>query len=96
MHEASNGRKERKNIAMHSIEIKRRQYTHRGDHRSRSHEKIDKEICIPCDKIIMCHNKISEKDTKSVDEKALIITQRDNGIQCSTGSLMIGQKKDEE
>ena len=63
------------------MEIKKRLYKHRGDHRS--HEKIDKEISIPCDKIITCHNKIrrkSEKDTKSVDEKVPIIT----GLDVST------------
>ena len=42
MHEASNGREERKNITMHSMEIKGRLYKHRRDHRS--HEKIDQEI----------------------------------------------------
>ena len=59
MHEASNGREEKKNIAMYSTEIKRRLYTHRGDHGS--HMKIDKEIMIPCDKIITCCDKISDK-----------------------------------
>ena len=39
MHEASNGREEEKNIAMHSMEIKGRLYKHRGEYRS--HEKID-------------------------------------------------------
>ena len=34
---------------MHNMEIKRRLYKHRGDHRSC--EKIDKEISVPCDKI---------------------------------------------
>ena len=62
MCKVSNEREERKNIAMHSTEIKRRLYTHRED--CGSHEKIDKKISIPCDKIIMCHDKISEKVKK--------------------------------
>ena len=49
---------------MHSMEIKSRLYKHREDHKS--HEKIDKEISIPCDKIIMCHNKI-----RCTEEKVL-------------------------
>ena len=56
VHEVSNGREVKKNIAMHSMEIKERLYKHRRDHRSC--EKIDKEISIPCDKIITCYNKI--------------------------------------
>ena len=64
MCEASNGREEKKNIAMHSTEIKRRLYKHRGDHRF--HEKIDKKICVPCDKIITCHDKI-----RCTEEKVL-------------------------
>ena len=32
---------------------------HRRDHGSC--EKIDKEISIPCNKIIMCHDKIKKK-----------------------------------
>ena len=55
MHETSNGREEKKNIAMHSMEIKGRLCKHRRD--CRSYEKIDKEISIPCDKIITCHDK---------------------------------------
>ena len=72
MHEASNGKEEKKIIAMHSREIKRRLYKHRGDYRF--HEKIDKEISIPCDKIIMCHDKIrytKEKVLSSFSEKVL-------------------------
>ena len=64
MREALNGREERKNIAMHSMEIKGRLCKHRGDRRS--HEKIDKEISIPCDKIIMCCDKI-----RCTEEKVL-------------------------
>ena len=55
---------EEKSIAMHSTEIKGRLCKHRGDHRS--HEKIDKEISVPCDKIITCRNKI-----RCTEEKVL-------------------------
>ena len=57
---------EEKNIAMHSTEIKRRLCKHRGD--CRSHEKIDKEISVPCDKIITCCDKI-----RCTEEKVLSI-----------------------
>ena len=57
-----NEREEKKNIAIHSMEIKRMLYTHRRD--CRSCEKINNEISIPCDKIITCHDKISEKVKK--------------------------------
>ena len=60
--EASNEREEKKNIDMYSMEIKRKLYKHRGD--CRSHEKIDKEIRIPCDKIIICHDKIKCTEEK--------------------------------
>ena len=39
MCKGSNGREEKKSIAMHSMEIKRRLYKHRGDYGSQ--EKID-------------------------------------------------------
>ena len=65
IYEASNERKEKKSIAMHRTEIKGMLYKHRGD--CRSHEKIDKEISILCDKIIMCHDKISEKVKKMLN-----------------------------
>ena len=59
-----NEREEKKNIAMHSTEIKGRLYKHRGD--CRSCEKIDKEISVPCNKIITCHDKI-----RCTEEKVL-------------------------
>ena len=67
-----NGREEEKNIAMHSTEIKRRQCKHRGDCRSR--EKVDKDISVPCDKIILCRDKIrctEEKVLSPLSEKVL-------------------------
>ena len=63
---------------MHSMEIKWRQCKHRGDHGSR--EKIDKDISIPCDKIITCHDKIRwdkmhwRKSAKSVERKSTVVT----------------------
>ena len=75
MCEASNGKEEKKSTTMHSTEIKRRLYKHRGDHRF--HEKIDKEISVSCDKIITCCDKIrrkSKKDAKSADEIVPIVT----------------------
>ena len=57
-----NGREEKKNIAMHSIKIKGRLYIHKRN--CGSYEKIYKERSIPCDKIIMCCNKIRYKKKK--------------------------------
>ena len=59
---------------MHSTEIKRRLYRHRGD--CGSCKKIDKGISIPCDKIITCHDKIryKEKDAKSIKQKVPFVT----------------------
>ena len=65
MHEASNGREEKKSIAIYSMGIKRRLCKHRGD--CRSCEKIDKEISIPCDKIREKSEKMLSPLMKSTD-----------------------------